>query len=130
VSPAVPSAAPFAQVCLTYRETTGDLSLYVNGAEVGTAAVRSSRYVKALQFAAAQPGSSLARIFVYRTPLTAEEVVNLSGGHTAVLSLAADLPLAQSPSRKNLNLANTEVGIAVSGPWTWSPDGPSPVSPQ
>jgi len=100
----------------------------VNGVEAETAVVRPSRSVKTLQFAAAQPGSALARILIYRTPLTAEEVVNLSGGRTPTLSLAADLPLAQSPSRKNLNLANTECGVAVSGPWTWWPDGPGPVS--
>lgn len=128
VSPALPSDAAFAQVCLSYRETTGNLTLYVNGVEAGAATARSSRSVKTLQFGAAQPGSSLSRIFVYRTPLTPEEVVNLSGGRTPVLSLAAELPLAQSPGRKNLNLATTDVGVAVSGPWTWSPDGPGPVS--
>ncbi len=119
----------FQHICVTHQWLTGTVTLHVNGKAAGAAT--SSALEPAVLFSLGNTGERpgiqgdrVAQFLVYRTPLCAEDVWELALGRVPVKSLEAHLPLAQSPARRNQNVAPTIVDIAIWGDWRWVPDGP------
>jgi lysophospholipase L1-like esterase len=119
----------FQHVCLSYSNQTGRLTLYVNGIQAGQAIAPGLPAATLFSLGSTDEspgvvGETLAQFLVYRTPLCAEDVLELASGHIPVKSLAASLPLAQSPSRAAQNSAPTNVDVTVGGFWHWVQTGP------
>ena len=119
----------FQHLCLTYQELTGVITMFVNGTLAGSTSLAGLEPARqfTLGSTSGQPGiegDSAARLLIYRTPLSADDVQELVSGRLPVKSLEAYLPLAQSPARPNQNAAPTIVNTAIAGAWHWQATEP------